>query len=232
MNKKTLFPILLVLAACGGGTETDAPNAPPAESNATEAYVWATNVGGDAYTGVDGVEYEAESSVSGGMPGTMDVVKGSQDPTLYRTFRQGDVRVDKSLPNGTYDVTLFFAEHDSIGAGERVFDVIVNGENRIPELDVMLWRDGKVISGLKVTTGAVDVTDGMLQVRFEPGIGDPVLSAVVVRERVPMSDDWELVWGDEFDYEGVPDPAGPGRTPAPPRSPPPIATTRRWTAPS
>ena len=207
LNNKTLLPLLLMLAACGPGTTTETPAAAAAEDTGAAPFVWATNVGGEAYKGIDEIEYAAESSVTGGTPGTMDVVKGSQDPTLYQTFREGDVRVDKALPNGTYDVTLYFAEHKDIGAGERVFDVIINGENRIPELDVMLWRDGKTISGLKVTTGAVDVTDGMLRVRFEPDSGDPVLSAVIVREQVPRADDWELVWGDEFDYDGAPDPA-------------------------
>ncbi len=171
------------------------------------AIVWAMNVAGDAYTGSDGIQYEAESSVSGGETGTLELVKGSQDPTLYQTFRTGDVRVEKALPNGTYDVTLHFAEHEEIGGGQRVFNVIVNDENRIPDLDVMAWRDGQVKSGLTVATGSVEVTDGRLNVRFEPITGEPVLSAVVVRRHVPMSEDWELVWGDEFDYEGPPDPS-------------------------
>ena len=205
MTCKKMLPVLLVIAGCGA----DTTGSPPAvdETGAETPIIWATNVGGDAYTGTDGVEYEAESSVSGGTVGSMDLVKGSQDPTLYQSFREGDVRVDKALPNGLYDVTFHFAEHTDIGGGERVFNVIVNGENRIPDLDVMAWRDGKTISGLTVATGAVEVTDGVLEVRFEPIAGQPVLSAVVVREQSPRSEGWEPVWGDEFNYDGVPDPA-------------------------
>ncbi|MEM9334715.1 MAG: family 16 glycosylhydrolase [Pseudomonadota bacterium] len=210
MTNKTIVPFLLTAALLVGcGTETAQPE-PAAEVPASQAdtsFIWATNVGGDAYVGIDGVEYEAESSVSGGTVGTMDKVKGSQDPTLYQSFREGEITVDKALPNGRYDVTFHFAEHTEIGGGERVFDVVVNGETRIQDVDVMAWRDGQIISGLTVGTAAVDVTDGMLSVRFEASAGQAVLSAVVVRENRPRSDDWELVWSDEFDYEGPPDPA-------------------------
>ncbi|MDJ0758156.1 MAG: family 16 glycosylhydrolase [Woeseiaceae bacterium] len=208
MTYKNFFPVLLLLAGCGADTKTPASTAPAEEDKAESAYIWATNVGGEAYTGIDGVEYEAESSVTGGTVGAMEVVKGSQDPMLYQSFREGDIRVDKELPNGVYDVTLLFAEHvEDAGGGTRVFDVIVNGEKRIPELDVMAWRDGKTISGLTVATPAVNVTDGKLEIRFEATAGQPILSAVVVREQAPRSDEWELVWSDEFDYDGVPDPA-------------------------
>ncbi|MEM6514263.1 MAG: family 16 glycosylhydrolase [Pseudomonadota bacterium] len=208
MAKRTTVSILITalwLTACG---DTPAPaETATAATPAPAPFIWATNVGGDAYTGIDGVEFEAESSVTGGTVGTMSEVKGSQDPTLYRSFREGDITLDKSLPNGTYDVTFHFAEHADIGGGERVFDVIVNGERRIKDLDVMAWRDGKVISGLTVATAAVEVTDGRLTASFDASAGEPVLSAVVVRENRPRSDDWELVWNDEFDVDGAPDPA-------------------------
>ncbi len=207
MNNKTLFPVLLVLAGCGAESSTEAPSTTVDDSAADPLFIWATNVGGGEYTGIDGVEYGAESSVSGGTTGTMDVVKGSQDPTLYQSYRVGDIAVEKALPKGRYDVTFHFAEHEEIGGGERVFNVIVEGETRIPELDVMAWRDGKTISGLTVVAPQVEVTDGQLDVSFESIAGEPILSAVVVREQAPRSDEWELVWGDEFDYEGKPDPA-------------------------
>jgi beta-glucanase (GH16 family) len=38
-------------------------------------------------------------------------------------------------------------------------------------------------------------------------VGQPVLSALVVRKSSGRVGEWELVWNDEFDYEGPPDPA-------------------------
>lgn len=167
---------------------------------------WAVNVGGPAFVASDGTRYEAESSISGGSPGTLAVVKGSQDPVLYQTFREGDIRVERPLANGAYDITFHFAEHEPIEGGERVFDVLVEDRPVIQGLDVMSSRDGKVFSALTVTIPRVEITDGMLDVRFSASAGQPVLSALLVRPAQVPRTGWEMVWSDEFETEGAPDP--------------------------
>jgi len=169
--------------------------------------VWAVNVGGGAYVGSDGTKYEAESSVSGGKVGELDVIKGSQDGDLYRQYREGDVRITRSLPQGTYDITFHFAEPDpDVVGGERVFDAIAEDGTVIKGLDVMVSRDGKTQSALTVTVPDVAVTDGELSISFEASASEPVLSALVVRKRYELDGAWQLAWSDEFDYEGPPDP--------------------------
>ena len=169
-------------------------------------FLWATNVGGPAYTGVDGVHYVAEEFVSGGEIGQIESVKGSQDEALYLGYRAGDVRIDKPIANGLYDVILHFAEPDEIEAGERFFDVLVNGEKRVDRLNVRVARDGKIRSGLTVAVPTVNITNGRLQIEFAAIKREPILSAVVVRSKPAATDRWSLVWQDEFDYEGPPDP--------------------------
>ncbi len=181
-----------LLAACGA-TESDPPSA------------WAINVGGPAYAGVEGTDYQAETGVSGGTLGTIEIVKGSQDPELYRTYRRGDIEVALPIENGAYDVTFHFAEPDQVGGGERVFDGFAEGQRVIDDLDVMAFRDGKVESALTVTTPAVVVADGELNIDFEASAGEPVLSALVVVPRQARSDDWQLVWQDEFDGDSLDD---------------------------
>jgi len=176
------------------------------EGTTQSATFWAVNVGGEAYTGVDGTVYEADWADVGGEVRTMDVVKGSQDAPLYNTFRGGDIGIDREFANGRYDVTLHFAEPDEIGGRERLFSVVINGERRIEELDVMVSRDGKIQSALTVTVPGVVVDDGRLQIDFDASVREPVLSAIVVREPMPRSDEWSLVWSDEFDVDGRPDP--------------------------
>ena len=168
-------------------------------------FEWAVNVGGPAYTGVDGVRYVAEEHISGGETGSLDEVLGSQDEPLYHSYRTGDVRLDKPLANGLYDVILHFAEPEEIEGRERLFDVLVNGEKRVDSLDVMVARDGKIRSALTVAVPDVKVTDGRLQIEFAPIKREPILSAVVVRGKPEEADRWSLVWQDEFDYEGPPD---------------------------
>jgi beta-glucanase (GH16 family) len=189
-----ISPVLL--AACGASDNTTAqqPELPSA---------WAVNVGGPAYSGIDGTDYAAEAGISGGTIGRMDIVKGSQDPDLYRTYRRGDIQVAQPLSNGAYDVTFHFAEPDQIEDRERIFDAFAEGRLVIDDLDVKGFRDGKVQSGLTVTVPGIDVADGELNIHFQASAGEPVLSALVAVPRQAPADDWQLVWQDEFDVEAL-----------------------------
>ncbi len=180
-----LFSCVL-LASCGS-SDTEPPT------------TWAVNVGGPAHAGIEGTDYAAETGISGGTVGQLASVKGSQDPELYRTYRRGDIAVALPIANGAYDITFHFAEPDEVSGGERVFDAFAEGERVIDDLDVMAFRDGKVKSALTVTTPGVVVADGELNIDFEASAGEPVLSALVVVPRQTRSDDWQLVWQDEFD---------------------------------
>ena len=113
----------------------DRPEAPAASS--TEL-VWAMNVGGTAYIGIDGTAYEAETSVRGGTVGRLETIKGSQDAPLYCDYREGDIEVTHPINDGSYDVTFYFAEPEDIGGGERVFDVFAENRRVIDDLDVMI----------------------------------------------------------------------------------------------
>lgn len=166
---------------------------------------WAMNVGGPAYEGIDGTYYEAESSVSGGKIGQLAKVKGSQDPFLYQSYRQGDIEIARPLPNGMYDITLHFAEPDDIAGGERVFGILIEGKLVLDDLDVMLFRDGKTISALTVTIPNASISDGELNVAFSQSVNEPVLSAMVVRRKNQVRKNWQLVWSDEFDVDGEPE---------------------------
>ncbi len=189
------------LAATGCQSETATPGEAKddaASAGATSDLVWAVNVGGPAYEGIDGTAYEAESSIEGGTVEKMETVKGSQDAPLYRTYRVGDIEVARPIANGIYDITFHFAEPEDIGGGERLFSSFAEGQRVIDSLDVMASRDGKIESALTVTAPNVAVTDGELNIGFEATARQPVLSALVVRNKERAAA-WELVWSDEFD---------------------------------
>ena len=197
-----------VALSCLASVGCEAEQSAPAEllETAKTDLVWAVNVGGPAYEGIEGTRFEAESSVQGGTVGQMETVKGSQDPFLYKTYREGDIKVAHPIANGTYDVTFHFAEPEQFERGERIFDVFVEGQRVIETLDVMLARDSKVESALTVAIPNVEISDGELNIRFEASVASPVLSALVVRSGIARAAAWKLVWNDEFDYEGRPDP--------------------------
>lgn len=165
--------------------------------------VWAINVGGPAYEATDGTKYLAERSVSGGVASKLKAVKGSQDPVLFMTYREGDIEVSHPIKNDLYDITFFFAEPKDSERGDRVFDVFVEDLLVIEELDVMLARDGKVDSALTVTMPNIEIADGELTIRFAASAGQPLLSALAVRKKERVDPKWKLVWNDEFDVDGT-----------------------------
>ena len=141
MNKKILLPCFAttVLLCCFQ------------QAIADSELIWAVNVGGSAYTSVDGTKFVAEEHVRGGDAGSITQVKGASDVELYRSYRRGDVEIAYPIANGSYDVTFYFAEPDELARGERLFDAFAEGERVIDDLDVMLFRDGKVRSDRKST---------------------------------------------------------------------------------
>lgn len=196
-TRTVLSLIGLAVAGCQPEPAQDVTEA--AESD----LVWAINVGGEAYDGIDGTSFAAEESVTGGVIGTMDLVKGSQDPALYRTYRTGDIRIARSLPNGTYDITFHFAEPDLKKGDERVFDAVVEGNVEVDDLDIIKFRDGQPFSALTVTTPDVAISDGELNISFDASVGEPTLSGLVVRSKNRRKENWQLVWSDEFDGDAL-----------------------------
>ena len=200
MNNKSLFYCVFFsfsLAVSGCQSEQFEPATVAAATDSD--LVWAINVGGPSYTGIDGTEYLAEESIAGGDIGQLATVKGSQDAPLYRSFRVGDIEIAHPIPDGVYDLTFHFAEPDEVARDARIFDVLVEGRPVIPGLDVMLARDSKVKSALTVVIPNVEIADGELNIAFAASVGEPVLSALVVRNKNRNQTTWQLAWSDEFD---------------------------------
>jgi len=173
--------------------------------------VWAINIGGESYQGVDGITYQADNLALGENKRTIDIIKGSQDSALFQSYRLGDLSIKQAIENGRYEILFKFAEPEDIDVGQRIFDVYAQGQLVIDDLDVRLARDGKHKSALVRAVHGIEVTDGQLNIDFKASQGESILSAIIVRKThtttVSDSDkDWQLVWSDEFDYQGKPDP--------------------------
>jgi exo-beta-1,3-glucanase (GH17 family)/beta-glucanase (GH16 family) len=172
----------------------------------TSAVVWAVNVGGGSYTGIDGVSYQPDEFVSGGEVGVLDAVVGAQDSEVYKSYRSGELKLFRPIENGVYDITFQFAEPEDASVDERVFDVLIQGEKVIDALNVRRTRSGSHLSALKRTVTGVVVTDGHLDIRLLGRSSTPILNGLVVRSRRPDPRTWKLEWADEFEYSGMPDP--------------------------
>ncbi|MFF9344421.1 MULTISPECIES: S8 family serine peptidase [unclassified Streptomyces] len=152
------------------------------------AYHLALDTGADAQPADGwGPDRAWESGAYGhvGRTGTVSTGKavyGTEDQEALRTARQGAVeyRFD-GLPDGVYQIDLGFAELANRAAGERVFDVMAEGVERVAALDIVA-ETGSVRTALSKTF-TVEVADGQLNLRFVAHAGKTLVNAVRVTER-------------------------------------------------
>ncbi len=118
------------------------------------------NAGGSSY-----LEYDADSFYFGGSTyKTSAAIAGTQLDPLYQTERYGNFSYDAAVDNGTYAVTLKFAEIYLDGAGQRLFDVKAEGKLVLDNYDIFAHAGGKNIATQE--TFNVTVTDGQLDLDF------------------------------------------------------------------
>lgn len=199
LTTKTLlfFIFMMSYSSWLGNTSADLKNEMNAHHNSS--IVWAVNVGGEKYTGIDGINYQSDEYITGGEIGKLTKILGSQDSFIYKSYRLGDIKIDYPIENGKYNLIFKFAEPYDIDIDGRLFDVIAENNVVINNLNVRRARDGKHISGLVTAVSDVNVTDGRLNISFKSTKAKPILSALVVRKQQPDDRKWNLVWHDEFE---------------------------------
>ena len=107
-------------------------------------------------------------------------ILGTNDGCLYQTLRfaYGSFGYQFDVPNGVYEVELHFAEVWHRSAGNRAFDVIIEGQTVLDDYDVFAvagWCQAVTV------THPVTVSDGQLNLIFAPGPADlPMISALAV----------------------------------------------------
>jgi hypothetical protein len=143
-----------------------------------------------AYTGVDGKVWSLDQYFVGGGrrndPNTLQIANTDDDP-LYRTDRHGLNGYAIPVPNGTYQVTLYFAETaDWVnGPDQRVFDVTLEGTTVLSNFDVFAQAGGKYSAITKTFT--VAVSDGKMSIGFLSKKGTPFIKAIEVIGIAPAS---------------------------------------------
>ena len=147
-----------------------------------DAVAWAVNMGGKKHQSRHGVTFDADM-YGGEATGSVAEVLGAQDPTIYQTYRMGELDLEQQLANGTYDLTFYFVEPEGAAPGDRVFDVVVQGETVVHDLDISLSRSSSAPSALKRTVTGVEVKGGVLHVQLKAVRSTPVLSGLVARSR-------------------------------------------------
>jgi beta-galactosidase len=139
---------------------------------------------------VAGRRFGSDAFFEGGVAGTVNKtgrrgrtpafiapIAGTEAQLLTATYREGEFKYRIPVSSGSYKVTLTFME-PSAAAGERVFDVIVNGARSLPDLDVAVAAG----SPLKAITRSfpVTVSNGLLELEFKPSKGQAIVSALEI----------------------------------------------------
>ena len=109
------------------------------------------------------------------------IVSHSGDCTaLYNYYLSDLAEYRVYVPDGEYEVELFFLEPEDLGPGERVFNVLLNGKIVLRNLDL-----AKTYGFVKAVSSCflASVTGNQgLKISFEKIAGEPVLCAIRVKK--------------------------------------------------
>lgn len=132
------------------------------------------NAAGPVYEPFGGVHYLAETYGSGGR--LLD--SGAKIPStgadiVYNTARVGNtIRYDVPVPDGDYTVLLHFTELEYDNIGDRVFNVMAEGQTRLANHDIRSKAEKYAINNESFD---VTVTGGELNLELTAGGGAPLV---------------------------------------------------------
>jgi len=154
--------------------------------------VYTISCGADeAYVDAEGKQWLADQMmVEGGDWGALDgetvvrdpvAIPGTPAPEVYLTERYSMTGYEFKLDNGTYTVRLHFAEtyEGILDAGERLFDVSLNGKVVLKGLDVFKEAGGPNKPLVKEFKG-VEVIGGKLEIGFTPNVQNPEINGIEI----------------------------------------------------
>lgn len=167
------------LVGTGGPTPPPTPDGsapgPTNDAGADAPALSATRVAPGAtasYTDHDGNVWAPDTGFTGGMTSataTPITIDKTNDSPLYNAERYGTFRYAFPVANGSYIVTLGFAETYAAitAAGQRQFNVSANGQQKLSNFDIFAEAGGRNIAVTK--SFQVDVTGGTVALNFDPG---------------------------------------------------------------
>lgn len=108
-------------------------------------------------------------------------VAGTADSYLYNGLRWGEFNYKFVVPAGAkYKVQLLFAENFVTAAGQRLFNVNINGNRVLTNFDIFA-ESGGMWRALNKTFSTQAMTDGTIQIDFIRGpIQDPKAGAILI----------------------------------------------------
>jgi hypothetical protein len=138
--------------------------------------------GGGQYTDSQGQVWAADNGYTGGTTYSVpNPIANTADQALYQTERynvNAPVQYQFAAPNGSYSVTLKFSENFFSSAGERVFNIVINGQQVATNFDIVAAAGGPftAVDQTFVTT----VTNGQVVIQLTPVIQNPKIDSLQI----------------------------------------------------
>ncbi|HEX6179212.1 MAG TPA: glycoside hydrolase family 2 TIM barrel-domain containing protein, partial [Thermoanaerobaculia bacterium] len=105
---------------------------------------------------------------------------GSNEDPLFQASREGMEAYRFDVPDGSYEVTLGFAENrDDVAAGQRVFSVSVNGAEAVRDLDLVA-QHGRYVAVTK--TLPIETDGDGIRIQFTASAGQPSIASIMIRK--------------------------------------------------
>ncbi len=145
--------------------------------------IHALNAGGDTYlspsSGIEYIDDDSTGWLSGGSTySAANAIGNTEDDELYQSERYDDFSYAISLENGSYDLVFKFAEIYWDNPGARIFDVEIEGERVIRNLDLIFRTDKYTAYDVIMP---LELTDGELNIDFITVTNNAKLSALEIR---------------------------------------------------
>jgi len=120
-----------------------APPPPPTPTPTTSFNPILIRAGGPAYVDSMGQTWAGDWGSTGGPTCQVPApISNTSDPGLYQYCRWGNFSYNFAVANGSYSVTLKFAELALWGAGQRQFNVAINGTQVLSNFDIFAQSGG------------------------------------------------------------------------------------------
>jgi uncharacterized protein (TIGR03437 family) len=139
------------------------------------------HAGGGDYTDPDGNAWSADRGFSGGGTfTTTNAIRNTPTPALYQSERWSDqpFKYSFTVPNGNYTVTLKFAEIYFNQPGQRLFNVLLNGQPALTRFDIVA-EAGASFTAVDRPFPVV-VSDGRITIDFAPVLSNPKVNAIQI----------------------------------------------------
>ena len=186
----------LVLYDGSPGVERAAPPSPSAKSAAppsaangaiTELHILA-GYGGSEVIDSSGARWTPDRFFVAGGQWSRDSgpIHGTSRPFLFANWRTGEFGYDIPAATGSYELRLFFASSQAVGA-ERLsgFNVALNGKPLLSAFDINLSAKVADVAEEQVFRDVRPGEDGFVRLWFSNQAGSPVLNALELTPGIP-----------------------------------------------